>query len=108
MEEKEFRAEYDINNLVDTPRAGYARVDAFFTGKDDAIYAMLPRWPENAVVLKGFTAPSDAKVTLLETGDALQWKASGQELTITMPQALRTKLPVRELYTLKLAGAKEA
>jgi alpha-L-fucosidase len=107
MEEKEFRAAYDISAMVDTPRAGYARVDAFFTAKDDAIYAMLPRWPENAVVLKGFTAPSDAKVTVLETGDELQWKASGQELTITMPVAMRTKLAARQLYTLKLAGVKE-
>ena len=107
MEEKEFRAEYDISAIVDRPRAGYARVDAFFTSKDDAIYAMLPRWQENAVVLKGFTAPSEAKVTVLETGDELEWKASGQELTITMPEAVRTKLPVRELFALKLAGAKE-
>jgi alpha-L-fucosidase len=108
MEEKEFRAEYDINNLVDTPRAGYARVDAFFTGNDDAIYAMLPRWPEKTVALKGFQAPSSAKITLLETGDELQWKADGGELTVSVPEQLRSKLPVRQLYTLKLAGVKEA
>jgi alpha-L-fucosidase len=83
-------------------------VDAFFTGKNDAVYAMLPRWPEKTVALRGFRAPSDAKITLLETGDELQWKPTGSELSVTMPEALRSKLPARELYTLKLAGVKEA
>ena len=83
-------------------------MDAFFTGKDDAIYALLPRWPEKSVVLKGFRAPSDAKISLLETNDELQWKANGGELTVSVPEGLRSKLPVRELYTLKLAGVKEA
>jgi len=69
---------------------------------------MLPRWPEKSVVLKGFQAPSDAKITLLETGNDLQWKASGGELTVSLPEELRSKLPVRELYTLKLTGVKEA
>jgi alpha-L-fucosidase len=108
MEEKEFRAEYDINKMVDSPPAGFARVDAFFTGKGDVIYAMLPRWPEQHAVVKGFAAPSQARITLLETGDELQFRANGNELTIEMPERLRGKLPHRELYTLKLAGVKEA
>jgi hypothetical protein len=69
---------------------------------------MLPRWPEKSVSLKGFQAPSDAKITMLETGNELHWKANGRELSISMPESLRNKLPARELYTLKLAGVKEA
>ncbi len=38
MEEKEFRAEYDINKMVDSPPAGFARVEAFFTVKGRTAY----------------------------------------------------------------------
>ena len=46
LEEKEFMSDYDITKLVDTPPAGYARADAFFTAKNDAVYAILPRRPD--------------------------------------------------------------
>ena len=69
LEEKEFRAEYDIRKLVDNPPSGNARVDAFFTAKGDALYAILPRWPARGITLTGVPASSDVKVTWLETGD---------------------------------------
>ena len=34
LEVKEFMSDYDIKKLVDTPPAGYARVEAFFTAKN--------------------------------------------------------------------------
>ena len=107
MEEKEFMSEYDINKMVDAPPSGYARVDAFFTAKGDAIYAMLPRWPEGSITLEGFSGPSDAKITLLETGDQLPCSATGSSLKITVPPSIRSKLPNRQLYTLKLTGFKQ-
>jgi alpha-L-fucosidase len=106
MEEKEFRADYDITKMVDTPPSGYARVDVFFTAKDDAIYAILPRWPDQTLVLDGVGGSSTAQITLLETGDALKFSTSGKQTTVTVPSELRTKLPERQLYTLKLSGFK--
>ena len=106
MEQKEFRAEYDITQLVDSPPSGYARVDAFFTAKDDAVYAILPRWPEQAIALDGFEAPSGATVTLLETGTPLRWHAEGKRLHIDVPASLRASIPFRNAYVLKMAGVK--
>ncbi len=106
MEEKEFRAEYDITKLVDSPPSGNARVDAFFTAKDDAVYAFLPRWPENDVVLDGFAASSAAKISLLESGNDLAWHAQGNSVRIQMPDSLRSKMPYREAYVLKMSGVK--
>jgi alpha-L-fucosidase len=106
MEEKEFRADYDITKMVDTPPSGYARVDVFFTAKDDAIYAIVPRWPDETLVLDGVGGSSTAQITLLETGDALKFSTSGKQTTVTVPSELRTKLPERQLYTLKLSGFK--
>ena len=107
LEQKEFMSEYDITKMVDAPPPGYAQVQAFFTTKGDALYAMLPRWPERQVTLNGVAAPSGAKIVLLETGDPLQFHATGSQLTITVPPELRFKLPERNLYTLKLTGVKE-
>jgi alpha-L-fucosidase len=104
LEEKEFMSEYDINKLVDAPPPGFAQVQAFFTTKNGELYAMLPRWPEQEITLEGLTAPAAAKVVLLETGDNLPFRSSGPQLTVTVPSALRFKMPHRHLYTLKLTG----
>jgi len=108
MEDKEFRASYEISQLVDTPPAGYARVEAFFTAAGDAIYAILPRWPDQGIALEGLTAASGSKITLLETGDPLSFRAEGNQLHISIPAGLRNKLPNRQAYVLKLAGVKPA
>lgn len=108
MEEKEFRAAYDINQMVDAPPEGYARVDAFYTQKGETVYAILPRWPDAPVELEGVHAPAGSKVTLLETGDTLSWNAAGSNLRIDVPQRLRSKLPFRQAYVIKMQGARVA
>ncbi len=104
LEQSEFMSEYDITNLVDKPRAGFARVDAFFTAKGDTVYAILPRWPESDFVLTNVAASGTPRVTLLETGDALTVRSAGKQITIIMPSELRLKLPARQAYVLKLEG----
>jgi alpha-L-fucosidase len=106
FEEKEFMAEYDINKMVDTPPAGYARVDAFLTAKDDALYAIVPRRPRGEVVIDDVEAPQGVKVTLLEGGQAVQARLEGKRLRIAAPDALAAALPARQAYTFKIAGAK--
>jgi alpha-L-fucosidase len=107
MEEKEFRAEYDIRKLVDNPPSGNARVDAFFTAKDDALYAILPRWPARGITLTGVPASSDVKVTWLETGDPIAARADGDKLVIEQPDSLLGKVPFRQCYVLKIAGVRQ-
>jgi alpha-L-fucosidase len=104
MEEKEFMAEYDISKLVDRPPAGYARVDAFFTAKDDVLYASLPRWPADPMWLEGIPVASGAKITLLASGDELRWQPEGSRLRIEAPESLRSKIPYSDVYVLKIAG----
>ncbi len=106
MESKEFRAEYDITKLVDNPPAGYAHVEAFFTAKDDAIYAILPRWPAGEISLNNFGAGSGAKISLLETGDELKWTTRGRQVVVNTPDSVRPKTH-RQAYVLKMAGMTE-
>jgi alpha-L-fucosidase len=90
--------------MVDSPPQGYARVDAFYTRKGDTVYAILPRWPYAPVELSGVHAMGGAKVSLLETGDALPWRAMGSTLRIELPQQLHSKLPHRQAYVVKMQG----
>jgi alpha-L-fucosidase len=106
LEEKEFMSDYDITKLVDTPPSGYARVEAFYTAKNDAVYAILPRRPIQEVVLDDIEAPSGVRVTLLEGGHALESSRQGRQLRIRIPDAVSAGLPARQAYVLKLGGAK--
>jgi alpha-L-fucosidase len=94
-------SEYDITKLVDSPPAGYARVEAFLTAKPDAVYAIVPRRvPEFAI--DDIEAPSGVRVTLVEGGGAVESKLAGKRLTVRMPESL----PHRPAYAFKLAGAR--
>ena len=106
MEEKEFRADYDINKMVDSPPAGYARVDAFLTAKEGAVYAIVPRRPVNPVVVDDIQAPAMPRVTLLESGQTVPATLQGGRLTIRVPATVAASLPERQAYTFKIAGAK--
>jgi alpha-L-fucosidase len=106
MDDKEFNGKYEITQMVDAPPAGYARIDAFYTAKGDTTYAILPRWPDQAIVLDGLSAAQGAKVTLLETGDTLRAQPDGTRLRIDVPPSLRSKLPFRNAYVLKMDGVR--
>ena len=108
MEEKEFRAEYDISKRVDHPAPGYAHIEAFFTAKGDAVYAILPRWPDGQLILRDVAARSESKISLLETGDQLEWRPQGQHIAVIIPEALRAKLPCRQAYVVKMQGVKSS
>ena len=106
FEEKEFMSEYDINQMIDTPPAGYARVDAFLTMKPEALYAIVPRRPLKEVVVNDVEAPAGLKVTLLESGQPLQARMDGKKLRIAVPDSVSAALPERQAYTFKIAGAR--
>jgi alpha-L-fucosidase len=105
FEEKEFMAEYKIDNMVDTPPAGYARVDAFLTAKPGTLYAIVPRRPVKEVVVDDVEAGSGVKVTLLETGQTFQSRMDGKKLRIAVPDGVSAALPQSQAYAFKIAGA---
>jgi alpha-L-fucosidase len=106
QEEKEFRAAYDITKMVDAPPAGYARVEAFLTAKDDALYAIVPRRPVGEIVIQNAKAPSGVHCTLLEGGGQVDCRITGGDLRIAVPERLSASLPARQAYVFKLAGAR--
>jgi len=81
-------------------------VEAFFTAKGDTVFAILPHWAAGEIELRNIAAPSGSRISLLETGDELRWRAQSNNLLVTLPETLRSKLPPRHAYVLKMTGAK--
>jgi alpha-L-fucosidase len=104
LEQKEFRAEYDITQMVDNPPSGYARVEAFFTQKDANIYAILPRWPQGDLVLHDFAASNAAKATLIGSERSLSLKTSGRDIVIAIPDSLRAGEPPQQAYVIRMTS----
>jgi alpha-L-fucosidase len=80
-------------------------VEAFFTAKDDAVYAIIPRRFEREFVVDDIEATAGVRVTLLEGGAPVEAKLEGKRLTIGIPDSLAA-LPARDAYVLKIAGAR--
>jgi alpha-L-fucosidase len=100
LEESEFMSAYPISSLVDTPPAGAARVEAFFTTKAGAVYAILPHRPTREVVLHDIEARGGLRVTLLGSAAPLDVAHDAQRLTVRVPE----NLPFSQAYVLKLEG----
>ncbi len=108
LEEKEFRAEYDITKLVDKPPAGMAHLEAFFTAKVDIVYAILPHWPGQSITFKGVKAPGGARIVLLQTGEELHSESADSGLLVHMPEVLGDGPPERYAHVLKMQGVQSA
>jgi alpha-L-fucosidase len=104
LEQKEFRAEYHITQMVDNPPAGYAHIEAFFTQKNANIYAILPRWPQKDLVLHDFAASAATKATLIGRERALSFEQRGRDLVIAIPDSLRASEPPQEAYVIRMTG----
>ena len=104
LEQKEFRAQYEITQMVDNPPPGYARIEAFFTQKGANLYAILPRWPEGELVLHDFGASQTAKATLMGSERVLSLQAQGREIAIAIPESLRASEPQQQAYVIRLTG----
>ena len=53
-----------LKQTVD-PDPGYAVKEVFFTKKGNNVYAILPRYPKNKIVLKDIQTTGRTKITLL-------------------------------------------
>jgi alpha-L-fucosidase len=104
LEEKEFRAEYDIMQMVDRPPPGYAHIEVFFTQKNANIYAILPRWPAGEFVLHDFAASKEATATLIGNNRDLSIQTHGRDVTIAIPDALRDNELPQQAYVVRLTG----
>lgn len=89
------------------PDPGYAVKEMFFTYKNNTLYCLLPKYPDNnTVTLNDLVLKKEATVTLLCTGQQLSWKDSNGHVIITMPPYHPDKIKVADAYVLKVTNVR--
>jgi alpha-L-fucosidase len=99
---QEFKSAYDVSKLAEKPEAGKAAIDAFFTSKGSSVYAILPRWPGRQFAVQQINASQVKSVILLGVNQSLQWKASGNAVSVELPD-LPQELMAQPAWVLKIA-----
>lgn len=87
------------------PDPGYAIKELFFTynEKTNALYLLSPRYPSNKkIILKDAVLPAGAKITFLATKQLLQWKQTGKNVEITLPEYDPEKIKSPYAYAFKI------
>jgi alpha-L-fucosidase len=82
---KEYDAAYDVSKLIGAPEAGNAAIEAFFTRKGSAVYAILPRWPGRRFVWKDAAALAPRSVALVGAKGALRFTKAGTSIVVELP-----------------------
>lgn len=86
---KEYATAYDVTKLTAKPAPGQAFLEAFFTAKGNALYAILPRWPGRTFQVKDV---SGVKAVSLLGGGVLKHKQSSGGVAVEMgelPESLQ-------------------
>ncbi|MDO8837010.1 MAG: alpha-L-fucosidase [Vicinamibacterales bacterium] len=96
---KEYATAYDVTKLVAAPLPGKAAIEAFFTTKGQAVYAILPRWPGRTFTIRG--TGSVRVVSLLGSDEPLAFTQAGSDVTIQLPE-LPEALRTQPAWTLKI------
>lgn len=95
-----------LKQTVD-PDPGYAVKEVFFTKKGNNVYAILPRYPKNKIVLKDIQTTGRTKITLLGSDKKVQWKQKGNDIEVIMPLLYVDELPCDYAWVLKLEKISE-
>ncbi|MEZ4775126.1 MAG: alpha-L-fucosidase [Bacteroidia bacterium] len=95
--------DFILKQTID-PEPGYAVKELFFTQKDDVLYAISPRWTGKEMIIKDYHPKPNATVTLLATGQKLNWKNRGKDMVIMLPEfdPNRLKPEMQYAYAFKI------
>jgi alpha-L-fucosidase len=96
----EFETAYDVTKPVAKPESGKAGIEAFFTAKDNAVFATLPRWRGRRFHINDVTGIKS--VTLLGSASPLKFKAANGGVSVELPD-LPEELLAQSAWVLKLS-----
>ncbi len=89
-------ADFILKQTID-PEPGFAVKELFFTHNDEAIFAILPKWPESKITVKDFNTEKNTKITLLANKTQCTWTNDDGNLEIQLP-AYDPNLPPENGY----------
>jgi hypothetical protein len=93
--------------LTVDPDPGYAVKEVFYSYNPTTnnLYAIFPKYPDNRkLVLKDATIPAGTKISFLSTKESLQWKQTGANVEISLPEYSPNKIRSNYAYAVKIEG----
>jgi alpha-L-fucosidase len=101
-----YRAQYDVEKLTLHPATGDARKEILFTRKGDTLYAILPRYPDGALVVRDLRPAKGARVSLLGSRhSSIEWRQRGPDILLTVPRLADGELPFTGPAVFRIEGA---
>jgi alpha-L-fucosidase len=101
-----YRARYDVESLTLRPAPGDARKEILFTRKGDALYAILPLYPEGGLVIRDLRLAKGARVSLLGARHtAITWKQASRDVILEVPELADGELPFGGPRVFRIEGA---
>jgi len=97
--------DYILKQTID-PIPGKAVKEIFFTTKDGAVYAILPKWPGKSILIKDLDPKHTNKVTLLGLKGKLKWKQKGTGIEVELPAFDPNWKLSNYAYVLKIQNSK--
>lgn len=89
--------DFILKQTID-PEPGYAVKELFFTQNDSNYFAISPKWPTQYLSIKNFKPVSGSTVTLLATGETLNWQMKNKNMIIEMPLLDINKISDKDPY----------
>jgi alpha-L-fucosidase len=103
----EFMTKYEVTDYIERKKPGQAVIEAFFTSKPDAVYAIVPGWPGPTLTLRGVSAPDSMKPTLLGRNGELKWRKTGDGIAIDLPTPSGDAALAQHAWTVRLPGLRK-
>jgi len=105
----QYRIKYNLMEQVgQEPKNGIAVKQAFFTQKPDALYAIVPEWPSDPMILHDVKVPGQATITMLGVDAPLKYEVQNSDLIIHPPNLKPGQEPCHYAYTFKIPHAEVA
>lgn len=103
----QYMVKYDINEVTQKPKDGRAVVEAFFTAREDHVYAITPRWLGERFVLREMQAGENTEITLLGYDEPLQWEMSDEGIVVYNPKERKNVLERQDVWAYRITGLKQ-
>jgi alpha-L-fucosidase len=101
----QFMTRYEVTDFVDRKDKDTAIIEAFFTKKGEALYAILPHRPAQEFLVRDVQPSAGTEVTILGENGKLKFRAEGAGLRVTVPPPPETAQP-RYATVLRITGAR--
>ena len=92
-----------IKQTID-PEPGYAVREVFFTKKDNDVFAIVPKWPKESLVIRDFKTAKNTQVSLLGSDLKFSFEQKGKDLVIKVPNLTPDELPSKYAYSFKISN----